>query len=262
VNFDQYTKPNGPWSKIDGWNSQGVFRALKLINDEQIEAGTNGHVCEIGVHEGQLFNALALLTRPRSKTFRELSIAIDVFDNQELNVDHSGGSTLQAFKKHLKAILTGANGAYHRNVLTIKADSLSLSAEDIGAKVAAHLKQPVQDKTANECIRLFSIDGGHTVVHALNDLKLAEQTLVAGGVVVVDDFMHPGWPGVTEAAHIYCSDKRSKLLPFAYGNNKLYLSHPSCIARMLELFKTTKAPTKQRREVIMWNEAMIWIDFE
>ncbi len=49
----------------------------------------------------------------------------------------------------------------------------------------------------NQGIRLFSIDGGHTVQHVTADLTLAENSLVNGGFVLVDDYCDPGLPGVT-----------------------------------------------------------------
>jgi hypothetical protein len=212
VNYDEYTTKNGPWTKIDGWNDQGVFTAIKIIHKLQKEDGIVGNVGEIGVHEGQLFCALALLTNLES----EGSLAIDVFEDQKRNIDNSGGSIndlFGTFRRHVDYVL----GERQKNFRHIAADSLTLSAE--------HLRTALMGNTINQrTFRLFSIDGGHTVVHVLNDLRLAEQIMVPGGVVIVDDYMHPKWPGVTEGLHIYCADRASRLVPFAYGNRKMYLT--------------------------------------
>lgn len=36
-------------------------------------------------------------------------------------------------------------------------------------------------------IRLFSVDGGHTEAIDFSDMRLAEQTLTDGGIVIADD---------------------------------------------------------------------------
>jgi hypothetical protein len=47
-------------------------------------------------------------------------------------------------------------------------------------------------------VKFFSIDAGHTAQHASNDLTLAQEVLVLGGVIALDDYMSAHWPGVTE----------------------------------------------------------------
>lgn len=228
MNYEEYTAPDGPWTQIDGWNDQGVFTAIEIIHDLQREAGIVGNVGEIGVHEGQMFCALALLTNIES----EGSLAIDVFDDQDRNIDDSGGNIndmFDTFRRHVDRVI----GDRQRNFNYIEADSLTLRAGKILSALTTNNLRTMADgilnhkpsmRVAKSRFRLFSIDGGHTVVHVLNDLRLAEQIMVPGGVVIVDDYMHPKWPGVTEGLHIYCADRASRLVPFAYGNGKMYLT--------------------------------------
>jgi hypothetical protein len=49
--------------------------------------------------------------------------------------------------------------------------------------------------------RLFSVDGGHSMEVALHDLRLAHSVKVEGGVVMVDDYFDPKFPGVSEAVN-------------------------------------------------------------
>ena len=56
----------------------------------------------------------------------------------------------------------------------------------------------VLDKLDGQKVRLFSIDGGHTVEHTINDLRIAEACVTNGGIVFVDDYCNVNWPGVTE----------------------------------------------------------------
>ena len=47
--------------------------------------------------------------------------------------------------------------------------------------------------------RFAHIDGGHSREEALGDLRLTAPHMIAGGVIAVDDYDHPKWPGVKEA---------------------------------------------------------------
>jgi len=148
----------------------------------------------------------------------------------------------------------------------IEGDSLALEPRNI---LAAVTSAPFRDGIIigpNTCstdrFRLFSIDGGHTVVHVLNDLRLVERVMVPGGVVIVDDFMHPKWPGVTEGLHIYCTDRASRLVPFAYGNNKMYLTtfeHGE--AFRAALVDCSADIVKAAARVSLYGRRMTWIDF-
>ena len=51
--------------------------------------------------------------------------------------------------------------------------------------------------------------------HTFNDLLTAQDFLSPGGVLILDDFMQPHWPGVTEAVHNF------------YGKPRLALSRSS-----------------------------------
>jgi len=252
INFTNYTKEH--WALIDGWNDHGALTALELLDDAQADFGIRGHVCEIGVHEGQFFFAMALLTNPG-----ELYIAIDVFGDQRRNIDNSGGASLLRFRDNAEKYV-GDHDKKITNLLVIKTDSLRLTPEMLGLNIMNRGKQFFNG------IRLMSIDGGHTRIHVLNDIKLAEQSIVDGGVVILDDFLHPKWPGVTEGAHVYCSDPYSRLIPFAYGNKKLYLSTDVAATEYLQYFKNLSKEiggiVQDSKEVEIWNRQLLWVDFK
>jgi hypothetical protein len=249
MDFDTYVREH--WFNIDGWNEQGAFTALKLIHDYQREHSIFGHVGEIGVHEGQFFFALALLAK--SFNVGEHSFAIDVFDKQERNIDKSGCASAGRFTETAREILK--DDPQLKFLHLIQNDSLSVTSEYIGSIIFNRCR-------LHAGLRLLSIDGGHTKTHALNDLKLAEQSMRWGGVAILDDFLNPKWPGVTEAAHIYCADPYSRLVPFAYGNKKLYLTTFDYAKRYFELFRDTEQGVKDRKEVEIWNRPLVWVYFE
>ena len=86
--------------------------------------------------------------------------------------------------------------------------------------------------------RLFSIDGGHTTAHVGNDLDLVEPALHPQGVVAIDDFYNPAWPGVNEGVHRYWFSG-GRLRPFAYGAGKLFVCPPAA----WEFYYATMAET-------------------
>jgi cephalosporin hydroxylase len=95
----------------------------------------------------------------------------------------------------------------------VQADSLALTMRErleLGAKFGP--------------FRLFSIDGGHTVQHAINDLLLAQDLLAAGGVIFVDDYFHKHWPGVTEGVARFFGTHSPRVAPCIFAFNKLCLT--------------------------------------
>ena len=67
------------------WVAPFSARFIAAVARAQIRKGINGAVAEIGVHHGRLF-ILMHLTSPAGQK----DIAIDVFENQQLNRDQSG----------------------------------------------------------------------------------------------------------------------------------------------------------------------------
>jgi SAM-dependent methyltransferase len=200
--FDRYVVESGH-AQVAGWVLPGALSAITAFNGLQKRLGIKGHVCEIGVHHGRFFIALSLL-----RSLGEKSVAIDVFDLQEFNVDKSGEGNRAAFDANVNAWL-----APDPDVVVVRGDSLKIEPEEI-----------VQ--SAGGTIRLFSVDGSHTFEHTLNDMRIAERALSEGGLVIVDDFLNPAWPGVVDAITAYLRepDRPTKLVPVCYGDNKFYLT--------------------------------------
>ena len=79
-------------------------------------------------------------------------------------------------------------------------------------------------------IRLFSIAGGHTRQHTVNDLRIGESCLSTGGILFVDDYFHPDWPGVTQGLVDYLGSG-GPLVPIATLDRKMILSGVSYAGR-------------------------------
>jgi hypothetical protein len=183
--------------KIDGWLEQIAVDAIVKISRRQHANGVRGPACEIGVHHGRLFILLHLLTAPD-----ERSVAYDLFDSQEENVDGSGRGNRNMLQDNLRA--TGCDVS---RIGIHAANSLDLTAETIlGATQGS--------------VRLFSVDGGHTPEITYNDLSLASQSLCEGGVIILDDFFNESWPGVAEGTCKFFLDNPERMVPVAIVGNK------------------------------------------
>jgi hypothetical protein len=184
---------------VQGWLSKKAAMNIMQLAEIQEVHGITGGACEIGVHHGRLFILLCLLLRPD-----ERALAVDLFGKQGENVDGSGHGSLE----RLKANLTRW-GVDVSRITTLAENSMRLSPQRVQGTVGP--------------VRIFSVDGGHTAEITHNDLSIAACTVRDGGLVILDDFMSPRWPGVTEGACQFMHEHR-ELAPIGYVSNKLVLT--------------------------------------
>jgi Methyltransferase domain len=197
---------------------QGFLESSTALYLGGIEAAQRGKVpggiAEIGVHRGKSFIAM-IVGLPEG----DEAVAIDIFDAQHLNLEATSVNALRDFKIHLERF------GLRDRVDIVEGSSLELEKEGF-------LKP-------GRRFRLFSVDGGHLAHHVLNDLRVAEATLVEGGVVAADDLLHPRYLGVITGVFQYL-DGGGTLAPYALVPNKLLLTDPGSVgsnkAMMRELF--------------------------
>ena len=188
------------WKSVGGWASPRLFERVILLDKLQQQLGITGHVGEIGVHHGKLFILLYLLRRASEK-----GIAIDLFEEQELNVDKSGKGDRSIFIDNVKN-LTGDTSSLE----ILATDSTKISSDDVFRILDGRL-------------RLLSIDGGHLKNIVAHDLRTASGCLADGGIVLVDDYLNPEFPGVAEGTLSFLMTNR-ELRPFCVSRQKLYLT--------------------------------------
>lgn len=184
---------------VEGWLHPLSAQFIAGLSTVQRKLDVVGSVGEIGVHHGKLF----ILLHADADTSR--SFAIDVFDDQSLNLDQSGKGSYKLFTRNVERWCGPID-----DVEIIKRSSLDVRPSD--------LKNTVGE------VRLFSIDGGHTEECTINDIRLAEKTICDRGVVILDDVFNPQWPGVMTGLAKYLIRDDSVLHPFAFTPNKVYLS--------------------------------------
>jgi hypothetical protein len=186
---------------VAGWLEPEVLAILAVLDSAQRSKNVSGAVAEIGVHHGRLFIGLNLLQHAN-----EHSVAIDVFGNQELNIDMSGKGDLAVFRKNVQR-WSSLNA-----VVIHQGDSTKLQANELR-------------ELARADIRLFSVDGGHTDSTVFSDMNLAEATVASSGIVIADDIFNEWWPGVSTGTLRYLGEG-GRLVPFAIGFNKVFFSSP------------------------------------
>jgi hypothetical protein len=189
--------------RVDGYTESPVFDMLEVLDAAQRSDGVSGSVVEIGVHHGRLMIGMHLLQREGEK-----SVAIDLFDDQERNVDQSGLGDLGKFQQNLAKWS-------QRPVVIHQGDSTQIKPGDVPEMTGA---------------RLFSVDGGHTADIVRSDMTLAEKVICPGGIVIADDVFNQQWPDVCVGTLDYLRGDGG-LVPFGIGYNKTLFAHPDYAAR-------------------------------
>jgi len=216
---------------VEGWFAPHAAELIAELTAHQIGAGVVGNVAEIGIHHGKLFLLLA-----NGAVSGEIAVALDVFEDQEKNVDRSGLGDRQRFEENL------ARWAPDAEVQIVQMSSLDVTPATAAATFGA--------------VRMFSIDGGHTSDITLHDLRLAETVVVDGGIVIVDDILNEHWLGVISGVARFLLSEHS-LVPFALGANKLMLttseSHAAGYRRHLA---ATKPDLLGKRDVPLFDHVV------
>jgi hypothetical protein len=190
-------------ASVEGWCVPAVWNVIEKLQELQAARGLDAPVCEIGVHHGKFFIGLL-----NTKLSRGVSLAIDLFEMQHLNADGSGKGDRAAFQRNLDRY--GAPSA--------RTDILAVDSLSIGVAELVALKQKYGG------FSFFSVDGGHDAAHAAQDVSLAMELTAPGGVIFVDDYNNPDWPGVQEGVAKLFFGGAPRFVPFCLSCNKLMLT--------------------------------------
>lgn len=191
---------------VDGWFSRVDAEIFRLITQSQNAAGVVGSVAEIGLHHGKSFIALCLALKEGEKAY-----GIDIFGDQEHNLDHSGSGDQAVLEANLDKF-----GVPRARVVLDQRESQKVTPREILDAVGP--------------IRFFSVDGGHWFDVVVSDLRLAEASIGEKGVIAIDDFLRPEWPDVSAAFFHWFEQSEGTLVPFAIGFNKVYLCRKAAVA--------------------------------
>ncbi|CAD5299316.1 Methyltransferase domain-containing protein [Bosea sp. 62] len=164
------------YERVVGMSSRFAAAICARLLRLQTEEGVSGPIAEIGAFEGRFFIALAHALEPG-----EIALGIDIFEwpNPEVR-DRFEANCL----KH---------GIAAERRVTIKADAGAMSP----AELIGHAR--------GSKLRFIHIDGEHSRAALGKDLALATACLAEGGLIVLDDMLHPGYPTLMVAVQDYLS---------------------------------------------------------
>ena len=188
-------------SYLDSFPSiQGFFTfdaALMFMAYNQLISveGISGDVLEIGVHHGLSAIAVGALAGPKGRF-----VAVDLFEElQDHNRSRSGAGNREVFLRNMQMFFDNLDF-----LKVIAGSSAQLKAEELGSRFS-----------------FCHIDGGHSPEETYQDLDLCSRILMPGGLVALDDYFNPSFPGVCEGAVKFHLEQREKLRPIAIGFNKV-----------------------------------------
>jgi predicted O-methyltransferase YrrM len=168
-----YYLDNG-YAEVPGMSSRFAAAVCCGLLRIQTELGVAGPIAEIGPFEGRFFIALAHALAPG-----ETALGIDLFDWPNPEV-------ADRFE-----VNCAKHGVPPDRKIAWRTDSRTLEPAELIAKLG------------NRHVRFFHIDGEHSRAALSKDLELATAVLAPGGVIVLDDMLHPGYPTLMVAVHEY-----------------------------------------------------------
>ena len=162
------------YAKVPGMSSLFAAAMVGQMMRLQREFAVTGAVAEIGAFEGRFFIALAHALAPG-----ETALGMDVFD-------WPNDGVMARFEANCErhGIAADRRVAWKIN-----------SARTTPAELLARL--------GGQRVRLFHIDGEHSEPALTADLELATATMADGGLIVLDDMLHPGYPTLLLAVDAY-----------------------------------------------------------
>jgi predicted O-methyltransferase YrrM len=201
--------------KISGWLGRTDFEIFKELLNAQMHSKTQGAIAEIGVHHGKSSIVMAVFSG-NAKLY-----AIDIFGDQEKNIDSSGRGNKEIFLRNMKRFSIDES----RIVIDARLSS-EVQAKDIKKSVGS--------------VKFFHIDGGHHLDAILHDIYLASKSLSEGGIIAIDDVFRPEWPEVSIGTFSSEVFRNSDLVCFAIGFNKSYFCHRKYVSLYQKVLKESR----------------------
>jgi|SRR5665213_110072 len=183
---------------IRGWEMKQHLQLFEACHRAQRTISAFGSVVELGTYQGSTFIPLI-----RTKRAGEKALAIDPFERgMDEGIDYGIGNEA-ILRANLERLCPG------------------LPDVEIWARFSNDVTvSGLLDHVGR--VRTFHIDGERSATSVRHALELADGTLAPRGVVLLDDFLNEGWPGVSEGAFNFFNSSDG-LTPFALIKCKLAL---------------------------------------
>ena len=223
-------KPGFLKSYLDAFPSiQGFFSfdaALMFMayNELTRADGVSGDTLEIGVHHG-----LSAITIGSLAGEGHRFVAVDLFEKQDSNRSRSGAGDRKLFMENMQNFF-----------------------EDLGfIEVIAGSSSELQPEMLGSQFSFCHIDGGHSPEETYHDLHLCSSILMSGGLLALDDYFNPSFPGVSEGAVQFKLERGETLKPIAIGFNKVLFQKTPAPGELNETFASTfkRIPAQQ---AVLW----------
>jgi hypothetical protein len=215
----------GAFDRIEGWFSPDAALMFMAYNQVVAAHGVAGDVLEIGVHHGLSALALAAMRGDGAQL-----VAIDLFDElQAQNVSSSGSGSRVRFLQNMHEFF--GDTAFVR---CVAAPSNTLGEAELGRRFS-----------------FCHIDGGHTARETYEDLELCSRILLPGGLLALDDYFNPSFPGVCEGAVKFWLAHDGALAPIAAGFNKVLFQKAPAPFDLNAAF-TQQFPFMPHRTATLW----------
>ena len=225
------------FEKIEGafqFDAALMFMAYNQLIRSQ---GISGDVLEIGVLHGLSSIAVAAL-RGEGRRF----LAIDLFaDLQSENVSLSGAGDKESFMRNMRGFYNSTE-----SLQLLQCNSADLNPSDLGYSFA-----------------FCHIDGGHSSEETYHDLQLCHEVMLPGGILALDDYFNPTYPGVSEGAFRFHLEHPGALHPIAIGFNKVLFQKPGPPSSLNATFATTFSYIP-KTSTMLWNVPvnLFWSRFQ
>ena len=221
------------FSSIPGWFWPDAYLILAAYHQLLAEEGLAGDVLEIGVYHGLSAIGTAAL-RGEGRRF----VAVDPFDEAEPGAAAAPGLPTRAtFLRNM--------GRFYRDLsflTTIAAPSASVRPQDLGS-----------------AFTLCHIDGLHSEEATYADLELCAAISAPGGLIAIDDYFEPAFPGVAEAAIRFNIEHPGTLAPIAIGFKKALFQRQPAPFNLNARF-TQSFPQVVASRALLWRTPVHFFD--
>lgn len=188
---------NSRYDQIDGWFCPIDMLLFDFFLQYQMNNSISGKMGEIGVYKGKSLIKLCEYSKPWeglfaldiSLTYENINIVCDNIHKLLPDYDTNQIMFICAFSRYMSC-QNFNNNEYYRNT------------------------------------RFLHIDGGHSGIDTYNDIKLADDMLSYDGIIVLDDFPNPMYPGIKEAYYTYVAQHPESFKILISSPSKCYCCRP------------------------------------
>lgn len=177
---------------VAGWFTERDAMLFDVIDASQREHGITGDLLEIGCYQGTSAILLGYMRQDAERV-----VICDLFDGPTESVEDE----VERGRYYTPGF---ARGMFEDNWRRFHPDLPTIIAEP---------SSTLRNHGLGRTFRFIHIDGSHAYDCVRQDLLLAKELLIPGGVVVFDDLLSPHTPGVTAA--VWEGVANDSLIPLA-----------------------------------------------